>query len=254
MTPLEHFDNIYLKREDQNPTGSAKDRALPAQIKNLLTSGYHSAVISSSGNAAISAQYFCQQSNINLTIFVSPSTIPAKLQLLKNYHISSQPISDAFKFAKQNHSYFLRQSTDPSAIVGYSEIGKEIILQCPQVTSLFVPVGSGTTLYGVSTTLPRSVKIFAVQPASHCPIASHFDKNYVTESNTITDALSVKLLPLKQKIISACFSGVVVQNSNVKDLINTSPEGNLAYAGYLKVKESQPVGSFPVILLTGSKR
>ena len=254
MTPLEDFNNIYLKREDTNPTGSAKDRALPTQIKTLLSLGYHSAVISSSGNAAISAQHFCQQSNIDLTTFVSPHILPTKLKLIKNYHVSHRPISDAYKFAKQNHSYFLRQSTDPSAILGYSDIGKEITIQCPRITSLFVPVGSGATLLGISTTIPKSVKIFAVQPASHCPIASHFDKNYIVESDTITDALSVKLLPLKQKIITACFSGVVVQNSDVKAIIDTSPEGNLAYAGYIKVKEFQPIGDYPVILLTGSQR
>ena len=35
MTPLIKLDHFYLKREDQNITGSAKDRAIPVQIKNL---------------------------------------------------------------------------------------------------------------------------------------------------------------------------------------------------------------------------
>ena len=35
MTPLEKFNSVYLKREDKNLTGSAKDRAIIEQLKNL---------------------------------------------------------------------------------------------------------------------------------------------------------------------------------------------------------------------------
>jgi threonine dehydratase len=250
MTPLENFGPVYLKREDKNLTGSAKDRSLDLQTQQNIKK----AVISSSGNAAISAQYFCKLKNIDLTVFVSPKTNPHKLKLINNYTTSNKPVSDAFKFAKNTGAYFLRQSTDPIALLGYQQIGKELVLQCPKITSLFVPVGSGTTLLGISQTLPKSVKIFAVQPASYCPIASHFDKNFTPETTTVTDALSAKLLPLKSKVISACFSGIVVQDLEVKNIIDTSPEGNLAYAGYLKAIKNHPVGDYPVILLTGAKR
>lgn len=254
MTPLEKFNDVYLKREDKNLTGSAKDRAISLQVANLIKNGFTSAVISSTGNAAISAQYYCQQNNIALTVFVSPKTNPAKLSLLQNYQVSPQPISSAFKFAKQNNAYLLRQSTDPVAIEGYSQIGKELIGQLPQITSIFIPVGSGTTLVGISLALPKSVKIFAVQPASYCPIASHFDKNFTPETETVTDALGAKLLPLKNKILSAATSGIVVQNNQVENFIDTSPEGNLAYAGYLKAQKNSEIGDYPVILLTGTTR
>ncbi|MBP9817795.1 PLP-dependent lyase/thiolase [Candidatus Shapirobacteria bacterium] len=260
MTPLVQFGDVYLKHEDQNLTGSAKDRAIELQIDNLISQGYKSAVISSTGNAAISAQYFCHLKKIPLTIFVSPNINPHKLLTIKNKNNSkifksNQPISDAFKFAKTNNAYLLRQSTDPIALLGYQKISQELIAQLPKITSIFIPVGSGTTLLGISQSLPQSVKIFAVQPASHCPIASYFDKNFQSENSTVTDALSVKLLPLKKRVIDACFSGVVIQNQNIiQQDIPTSPEGNLAYAGFLKVKNSQPVGDYPVILLTGAVR
>ena len=102
-TPLVQLDNFYLKREDQNITGSAKDRSLPFQIENLKKNGFNQAVISSTGNAAISAAYFCHQENIKLTIFLSPHISPEKLNLLKKYDheiiLSHQPISDAVKFS-----------------------------------------------------------------------------------------------------------------------------------------------------------
>ena len=266
MTPLIKYGDVFLKREDQTTTGSAKDRAISLQVENLVKQGYSSAVISSTGNAAISAVHYCQIYHVPLTIFVSPHTSQAKLNLLPSYQVSKQPISDAFKFAKQNHSFFLRQSTDPTAQVGYRQIATELCLQNPEITSIFIPVGSGTTLLGISGGLPSTIKIFAVQPASHAPIATIFDSNFAPEIETVTDALSVKMLPLKNEVVSAIKKsqggGVVVQNSQVitthQELLSAgfsvSAESGLALAGYRQIKDSVDVGSCPVILLTGTQR
>lgn len=266
MTPLINLGNVYFKREDFNLTGSAKDRSLEMQVKYLASENYLSAVISSTGNAAISAQYFCQKYGINLTIFVSPHTDKSKLKLIANYIVSNNPISDAFKFAKKNRSYLLRQSTDPIALTGYGKIATEIIKQLPQVSSIFVPVGSGTTLLGISQKLPKSIPIFGVQPASHCPISSIFDHDYIPENITITDALGVKLLPLKNKVITAIKEhrgqGIVVQNKEVVQTQNylksnniiTSAEGALTLAGLNKIKSQYDIGLFPVVILTGGMR
>jgi len=257
MTPLIEIDDIYFKREDQNITGSAKDRAISLQVQNLIENYYSKAVISSTGNAAISAQYFCNKLNIPLKIFVSPKTNPEKLKLLKNYTTSLKPISDAFKYAKLNHAYLLRQSTDPVAQVGYSQIATEILEQLPQTTSIFVPVGSGTTLLGITSVFPNT---YAVQEASNCPIASHFDNNFKNENITLCDSLGVKLLPLKIQIFQKIKHGAVIQNQQIVDAMNflklhdiiTSPEGALALAAYYKFKDT--AGNYPVIILSGAKR
>ncbi len=268
MTPIVKFDSVYFKREDQNLTGSAKDRAIAAQLDRLQKLNYSSAVISSTGNAAISADYFCHQKNIPLTVFVSPGINPQKLALIKHSKIftTPKPISEAFRFSKTNQSYLLRQSTDPAALIGYQEIGSEIMAQLPQVTSIFIPVGSGTTLLGISQKLADSVKIFAVQPANNCPIASFFDQNYQPEKESLTDSLTVKLLPLKSQVITAIKnssgSGIVINNHQIEDAsaffdinnLSTSPEGVMAFAGYKKALEKYDPGLYPLILLTGTKR
>lgn len=271
QTQLIKFESVYLKREDQNPTGSAKDRAIDVQTDNLVKQNISSAVISSTGNAAISALYFCQLKNIKLTIFLSPKVDKNKLEIIRKHNpeiiFSDKPISDAFKFSKKTGAFYLRQSTDPMALVGYQKIGQEIIEQLPQVTSIFVPVGSGSTLLGISNALPKNVKIFAVQPANHAPISSLFDKDFSPENSSLTDALSVKLLPLKSKIISAINqssgSALVVQDQDIisaqkklgENNIYTSPESALALAGFLKAQKSNlNIGQFPVIIFTGALR
>jgi len=269
-TPLIKIDNIYFKREDLNITGSAKDRAIQAQLKYAVAAKFSSAVISSTGNAAISAIHFCRQYAIDLTVFLSPKTDKNKLSLIrqksKNIILYPKPISIAFKQAKKNHSYNLRQSTDPVALKGYRQIGTEIKKQLPQITDIFIPVGSGTTLLGISSSLPPNTKIFAVQPASHCPIASVFDSNFQPENHTITTSLSTKSLPLKNKVITAIKnshgSGLVVQNQSVakqhqylkKNHLVVSAESALALAGYKKAIKQNQVGNFPLILLTGTLR
>jgi len=265
MTPLTKIDNLYFKREDLNPTGSAKDRAIPHQIENLIKNSFQSAVISSTGNAAISASYYCAKAGIPLTIFVSPNINQNKLSLIKGNIIQSQkPISDAIKFSKANNSYLLRQSTDKNAQNGYGEIAKEILAELPQITSIFIPVGSGTTLLGISKILPDNVKIFAVQPASNPTICSSFDTHFTLETETITDSLSVKYLPLKNEIIKTIEkhggTGIIVSNTdaiNCLDYVkqfNASPESALSLAALYQAQKKYEIGDYPVILLTGINR
>lgn len=272
MTPtsLIKLDNIFLKREDQNQTGSAKDRAILVQVENLISQGYQKAVISSTGNAAISALHFCQKNNIELTIFVSQKISPNKLKFIqnqtKNIIFSLKPISDAIKFSKKENAYLLRQSTDPKALIGYQSIGEEILKQQPNVTSIFIAVGSGTTMLGISQSLPNA-KLFAIQSAANCPLTKLFDPNYILEDKLITDSISVKSLPLKDKLVGTIKksqgSGLVIQNQSILEAqktleqnnIETSSEGALALAGYYKAIENKlDPGLYPVIILTGAKR
>lgn len=270
-TPIIKIDNLYFKREDLNQTGSAKDRAIQEQIKNIKKLNQKEAVISSTGNAALSAAHFCQKNNIKLTIFLSPKINPNKLALLKKYShtikISPKPISNSIKFSKNNSAYLLRQSTDPTALIGYQQIGQEIREQLPQITSIFVPVGSGTTLLALSTSLSKETKLFASQSAANCLIAKKFDQNFNPEEELLTDALSVKFLPQKENIINAIKnskgSAFVIQNSEIisankflqENNIETSLEGALALAALFKAQKNNiEIGDYPLILLTGAKR
>lgn len=270
-TPIIKIDNFFIKREDFNQTGSAKDRAIREQVKEIKKLNLKEATISSTGNAALSAAYFCKENDIKLTIFLSPKVSPNKLELLKKYshniEILPKPISSSIKFSKKNSAYLLRQSTDPVALIGYQQISQEIKEQLPQVTSIFIPVGSGTTLLGISQQLPRNVKIFAIQSAANCPIAKKFDPSFESEEELLTDALSAKFLPQKNEVINTIEnsngSAFVVQNSEIISAnnffqdkqIETSLEGALALAGLFKAKKNNiGIGDYPLILLTGAKR
>jgi len=274
MTPLLKINDFYIKREDKNPTGSAKDRAIVAQVKTALLNKYKSATISSTGNAAISASFYCQKENIPLHVFVSPDIAPNKLAILNNNHnntvyIDPRPISTSFKQSKESESYLLRQATDPVALKAYSQIGTEIKEQLPQVTSIFIPTGSGATLLGLSKTLPQNCKIIACQSAANPTLAKFFDKNYTPEKENPCDALTVKTLPLKDQIIDTIKkskgTALALQKDEIEKADNVlkknkvtqlSLESALALSGLYKARKLDPdmVGDYPLILCTGMIR
>ncbi len=270
-TNLFKFQDLYLKREDENITGSAKDRALEKQVDYLVKNNIKNAVLSSTGNAAISALYFCQKENISLTLFLSPKIDIDKLKMIKKYQpkiiFSLKPISDALKFSKNNNHYFLRQSTDPIALDAYKAIGDEIIEQLPQVTSVFIPIGSGTTLLGIAKSFPKNITIFGAQSLGNPTVAKVFNHSIEIENSSVTDALSVKVLPLKSDIIFQIkeHNGTVfaIKNSEIQkehqELINNnikvSPETALCLAAYKQAKElNLNIGKYPVIICTGAYR
>jgi len=275
-TKLQAFDSFYLKREDENPSGSAKDRAVSLQVDHLLQNHYTSAVISSTGNAAISAAFYCLPRQLSLTVFLSPKVDKQKLSIIFDHAaksnllqivFSNQPISEAIKFSKSNHAYLLRQSTDPVALSGYQKIGEEILDQLPQISSLFLPVGSGATLIGISQKLPKNVKIFACQSAANCQICSVFSPNFTPEPVTLTDALTAKFSPLKSKVIATIRlsggTGFVIQNREIaanhqylhQRGLSLSPESALCLAALRQAqKKSIDIGNYPVIVATGVQR
>ena len=273
MTPLTPVDSFFLKREDLNPTGSAKDRAISLQVKHAQSSGFDTAVISSSGNAAISAAWHCHQAGLKLHVFVSDHISQSKLSAIKSLQPTKliktpRPISQSFVFAKQKHAYNLRQSTDPLALVGYQQIGQEIISQLPLATSIFIPVGSGTTLLGISQSLPSNIKIIGVQPACYSSLASAYSFPIAQETTTLTDSLSVKFHPLKNQIHQAVtrHQGTIITASVDQNIaanqillghqLSLAPEVGLALAAMLRLRQLSPnlVEDYPVIISTGRQR
>ena len=145
---------LFLKREDLNPNGSFKDRALAYQISYLQQQGEKYCVLSSSGNAAISCCAFCQKTNIKPIILVSPTIPENKLQKI----ITHQPFiliktPKARRFAKylriKYHFPILNPSSDSKAAFGFETLGWEIFNQLPSCHTIFSYSTSGASIIGI---------------------------------------------------------------------------------------------------------
>lgn len=274
-TPLLKKGGIFFKREDLNPSGSVKDRAIVFQLKKVKEEGKKRVALSSSGNAAISLGFWAKKFGLKATVFVSPKINPNKLSFLQTLpleiKITPRPISQCFRFCRQEKAVNLRQSTDPNAWRGFSFLGKELKNQLAQrgvfQGAVFFPVSSGATLRGVCQQLTGpGWRFFIVQPASHPPLASLFDREYQPEKKHWCDALVARVIPFREEIIALVKKsgggGVVVQNREIirasswleKKGIKTSFEGAATLAAVWKLKEKGVLKNENLIcLLTGKK-
>lgn len=267
------FDGITLKREDKNPTGSLKDRGMAFLISKALEEGKRNLVISSSGNAAISAAEYCNLAKINLAVFVSSKINKRKLEKIneKGAEIfqSLRPVSEAIKFARKKNFFNLRPSRNEFGSEGYQTIAFELAQKEGVIDDFFLPVSSGTALLGIAKGFRKLgfvPRFHICQPASFCPLSGIYDKDSVLEKENLVDALVAKFTPLKGQIINLIKecggSGWVVENKQIVSAeevlsakkIDTSFEGALALACIIKARQKGVALGKTVCLLTGTKR
>ena len=270
-TPLIEIEGIFFKREDLNPSGSVKDRGLAYQISALYQQGHKNFVISSSGNAAISAAAYCQLANLKLTVFVSPKIPQNKLKKLQSYSIEiipdSRPISSAARYAKANNAYNLRPSQDALGSIGYQTIAYELAKQLPKPGGiLYAPVSSGATLTGIINGFKIidenfPMHFWAVQTTAVHPLAGDYDNNYQSEPTSLATGLVAKTSALYKQIDKHLVGGWVVSNQQIeyahkwltRHNITTSYEGAAALAGLFKsLTFKRRIHTPTIILLTGS--
>ncbi|MDI6792782.1 MAG: pyridoxal-phosphate dependent enzyme [bacterium] len=147
------LEHLWFKREDLNPTGSHKARSLAYQVSKYHQEGKNLLVISSSGNAAISAAAYCRLAGIKLVVFISPLTPKFKIEQLNLFEpvvISTpKPINMARYAARHFNLVNLRPSVDDASIEGFKSIGFEIHEKGLEPEAIFVFPTSGSSLLGI---------------------------------------------------------------------------------------------------------
>jgi len=278
-TPLKKYsykDKIfYVKHEESNLNGSFKDRSLSYQIQTHINNGKNKFVISSSGNAAVSAaSYVSSKSNVKLDIFVSIHVDKIKLDKLKKLeskniilHQTKKPKSDAIMLAKDTDATDLRGSQDDLAIIGYKDISTEIYAKQPNIDAIFIPCSSGTSTLGIYQQFHK----LGINPAIHIcqntkihPMAKFFDTDAMKEETHLATAIADRVAHRKNDVIAAIQLshgfGWVISN---QDLLNAQKIANkifpsnisynslLSFAGYLKSLDKGYTYVTPILLFSG---
>ncbi len=278
---------IYLKREDMNPNGSFKDRSLAFQISHYMQKGVKDLVISSTGNAAISAASYAKQAGINLHIFISEDIEASKMKRLEMVVIhgdvnianskeskieilkSKKPKSDAIKFAKEKGFVNLRGSMDETALSGFKTLGYEIAKVADMIDSVFIPCSSGTSTVGVYAGLKEVLspemmpRINIVQTNKIHPMAGVYDKDFVSEemnaADAISDRVANRLSQVKEAIDSTNGFGWVISTTEVKEAknllaekgVNVSNAAALSVAGIIKASRLGRLSEKPLAIISG---
>ncbi|HEY4493668.1 MAG TPA: PLP-dependent lyase/thiolase [Candidatus Paceibacterota bacterium] len=267
---------LYLKREDLHPYGSHKGRSIPYMIEQYAKGGETRFAISSSGNAALAAARYINEYNskfnereLSLQIFVGENISGEKFEILKHEILNNpkiqitkceKPKQSVHILNKKGEAKALRQSNDPTALVGYGSLIAELA-EIDNIAAVFVPTSSGTT----AEALAEKFRVEIVQTSKCHPIAEQFDTNFTpaTESSAdaIVDIVALRGDSLVRKIKEKNGAGWVVSNEEVKnaqDLLakiegaEGSPNGVLGIAGLGKSLAMGKTYSGPVVcIVTG---
>ncbi len=269
---------LGLKREDQNPTGSHKDRGLAFQVSVELSRKPppSALVVSSSGNGAIAAAAYARLAGIPVAAFLSPRTSEDKVRRLRQLgaHIfeSDRAISLAKEVARGRSLPNLRPSTHPHGATGFQSIGWEILETSDPVDAVFTFVSSAASFVGLGRAWARGGDItdrvwqpalHAVQGTGASPVAGEFDRRVSSaEEATELGALGAKKTrrvgEAKRIIRGTGGSGWVIRDEEAYESlrmlgrhgVETSLEGAAALAAARRAAAEGQLHS-AIVILTG---
>lgn len=269
---------IFIKQENQNPSGSHKDRAIWLMIDHYIEQGIKHFIISSSGNAAISAAYYCTlNKNIKLDVLVSPNMPEDKKLRLNNLvknqnhifvHKSSKAKSEAIKMAKEPGAQLLRTSVDDTGLPGYEKIAIELDEQMAEQNEdinnyqIFVPTSSGTTLVGLARgfiEVRKNPPLHIVQSSRVNIMAKEFDADFEKSNTSLASAIVDTIGHRKDEVVKnikdSRGSGWVITDEELKSAqsmleSNYSWDSLLALAGLVKANKVNKINN-ALLLFTG---
>ena len=174
---------LWAKLEQDNPTGSVKDRAAlymvaAAEKEGLLRPGC-TVLEPTSGNTGISLAMICRMRGYRLICVMPENTSVERRQLLTMYGAeivaspaaggSNQAVAVAKELAAENPDWvMLYQYGNPAnALAHYETTGPELVEDLPTITHFVAGLGTTGTLMGAGRYLRENVpgvRIIAAEP------------------------------------------------------------------------------------------
>ena len=200
-------NNVYIKPENLQKTGSFKIRGAYNKISKLNNEEKKKGVIASSaGNHAQGVAYAAKELGIKATIVMPKTTPLIKVESTKQYGaeviLHGDVYDDAYKKAKEleeKEGYvFVHPFNDEDVLDGQGTIALEILEELPETDIILVPIGGGGLISGIACAakiLKPEIKIIGVEPEGAASAYEAIKKNKVVElkeANTIADGTAVK--------------------------------------------------------------
>ena len=200
-------NQVYLKPENLQRTGSFKIRGAYNKIAKLSAEEQAAGVIASSaGNHAQGVALAATEGDIKSTIVMPEQAPIAKVTATKNYGaeviLHGQVYDDAYQKAKeiqeQTGATFIHPFNDLDIMAGQGTIALEIIEELPETDIILVPIGGGGLISGIATAvkeLKAEVKIIGVESSAAAAMESSLAQGQVSKlasANTIADGIAVK--------------------------------------------------------------
>ncbi|MDC3417104.1 threonine ammonia-lyase [Aquibacillus salsiterrae] len=196
-------NQIFLKAEHIQKTGSFKIRGATNKVKRAVADGASLVTAASSGNHGQAVAYIANLLGVKATIVVPEDVSNAKLAAIKGYGgeivycgtTSHERIPKAKQLAATHNGIYIPPYDDPLIIAGQGTVGLEIIEQIPDVDAIVVPVGGGGLISGILSAVKQmkpTVKVIGVEPETANDTFLSLRNQSITAisgTNTIADGL-----------------------------------------------------------------
>jgi threonine dehydratase len=171
-----HNNNIWLKREDQQPVFSYKLRGAYNMIASLTEDERKRGVITASaGNHAQGVAMAAQGLDMKAVIVMPKTTPDIKVGSVKRMNAEvvlhgntyDEAKDHAFKLSEESGMYYIPPFDHPLVIAGQATVGVELLEQHPSKPDvIFVPVGGGGLIAGLAAHVKErypEIKIIGVE-------------------------------------------------------------------------------------------
>jgi threonine synthase len=216
------INELYIKNETTNPTGSFIDRGVSVVITKIKEFNFKSVCCASPGNLGASLAAYSAKAGLKCIVYI-PSRIDigklyqmiayrAEIKLVKNFE-------NFYEIDKKTHEGYPLTPIDPCFLEGEKTIGFEI---CEQLgwhspDKIIVPMGTGGHIFSIWKAIKELKKIdfikhnpelIGVQSKSCAPIVEAFKNKRVkiksiSEKNSLAVDISIKHPPYKEYALKA---------------------------------------------------
>ena len=250
--------DIWLKREDEQPIFSFKLRGAYNKMTKLSRTDLEKGVVAASaGNHAQGVALAGQKLNCPVTIFMPVTSPQIKVKSVKALGAEVKLVGDSYaeagvaatEYCKRHNYRFIPPYDDPEIIAGNGTIGREIIQAIPDgLDAVFVPVGGGGLIAGVAAYIKNvnaKVKVIGVEPEDSDAMFQSFKANRrikLKDVGIFADGVAVKQVGQETFRLARRYVDQIVRVNTdqicaaIKDIFEDTrsivePSGALAVAG-----------------------
>ena len=200
-------NDVYLKPENLQNTGSFKVRGAYNKIAHLTDEERAKGVITSSaGNHAQGVALAAQRLGVKAVICMPATTPLLKVEATRSYGaevvLAGDTFDDAYKrsleLQKEKGYVYVHPFNDRDVLLGQGTTALEIIDELKDVDAILVPIGGGGFASGVAfatKSVRPEVKVIGIEPMGAACMANSFAARHVStlpSVETVADGCAVK--------------------------------------------------------------
>lgn len=198
---------VYLKLENQQITGSFKERGACNKLMTLTPEERANGVIAASaGNHAQAIAYHGSRLGISTKIVMPEGTPLVKVTRTRGFGaevvLHGATFDDAYAHARdlmeEEGRTFAHPFNDRAVIAGQGTIGLELLEQNPYLDAVLVAIGGGGLISGIACAIKETnpkIKVIGVEPAVLTSMKTAVEQQQlitVPEASTLADGVAVR--------------------------------------------------------------